>query len=227
MSVKQGAAFGGLNHCQLVAIWDKSADKGCSQGPITRFSSTFEVPLPPSVNGQQHLFIFNGLQSPSARSDRANICPVLRWGIDGQEWSIVGSYVAQSGNGEAAVASKPLLVKPGDRLSSVIELQSRENNRYIYTLRFDSFDSTSLTVMLDHELSLAGFAFEAFNINECMNLPNYSSTIFNSITIEVENERIMPSWSIHNQVNRCGAKIIVEPAGDVDANVIFQYRQDR
>lgn len=204
------------------AVWDWGKKRGTKTGTITSFSTTFQVPPAPRTRGNQKIFIFNGMQPISGVARKAVLSPVLRWGIDGGQWSIINSYVEQSTNGEIiAVATRAIDVEPGETLTGIISLESRGNDYYRYSSKFSEYPDSQLVIQISEELVQAGLALEALYLEQCGNFPNAMYTRFEDIRIDINGFKAKPEWEENNQDNECGTCITTSSH---DNEALIRYR---
>lgn len=185
--------------------------------PITSFTTTWVVPPEPAVQGNQTLFLFNGIQNYGANF--GILQPVLQWGVSaaggGPYWAVSNWYVTSGGQ----ASYTPLVrVNPGDSLSGVMTLTGGTAGSFSYTSEFVGI-GTTLSVQNIAELLWCNETLEAYSIGQCSNYPA-GGTAFTGIEIETVAGNPPLSWTAVNQVTDCGQSATVannaNPGGEID-----------
>lgn len=108
--------------------WDNSTIT-----PISYLSTIWIVPLPPTTNSNQTIFLFNGL-CPNTWA--WILQPVLQWGVSaaggGNYWSISNWYVDDS----LFFCDTLINVSPGTNLQGIMTLTSDSSSNYSYNSSF-------------------------------------------------------------------------------------------
>jgi hypothetical protein len=115
--------------------------------PVTSFTTNWTVPAVPSKQGNQTIFLFNGMQD-GVTSSSYIIQPVLQWGSSaaggGKYWAVTNWYVTSS----TAVFGKLVKVSTGNALSGVMKQTAVSGSKYSYSSSFTgaAYTSTNITV---------------------------------------------------------------------------------
>ncbi len=164
--------------------------------PITYFSTSWLVPLPPKKNDGQIIYLFEGLTE-----GWDIIQPVLQWGFSPAgglySWSITNWYVQPFGG----IFYGPLIkVNPGDTINCIIKLISRSINSCNYTCSFTT-NSTNYTLQVNNspELNTAWEALEGYWIFNGSDYPPENKIRMKDIIVKTDSISPNLNWCINNQ----------------------------
>lgn len=189
-----------------------------SGSPISSFVTQWRVPPPPATDSGQTIFLFNSMEN-EARDDIAQ--PVLQWGVSGAGggsfWTIANWYVDSTGHASFSALDQ---VSPGDVLTGVISLVSREADGFNYVSSFLNRPDLDLAVGPISELIWATETLEAYQIGQCSDYPNVPQTSMGSIEIATAGMHPVLGWKISNQIVDCSQSSSVvsaaNPGGQID-----------
>ncbi|MET9914981.1 hypothetical protein ABZZ74_51480, partial [Streptomyces sp. NPDC006476] len=189
--------------------------------PVSSFTSTWTVPRPPVTNSGQTIFFFNGIEP----GDGSHILqPVLQWGSSaaggGDYWSVASWYVG----GGSAFHTTLVRVNPGDVLTGVMTLDSRNGNLFNYTSSFQGLANTALPVQNNPELTWCVETLEAYGIMQCQDYPGTDVTPVTAINIRTGGTTPSVNWSVNNTVSDCGQRTVVAVDGAADGEVELSCR---
>jgi hypothetical protein len=185
---------------------------------ISSFSTSWAVPLAPSAQSGQTIFIFNSLVG-SAQNNIVQ--PVLQWGAaapgGGNYWAVASWYVDPNGN---AYYSSLVPVQEGDVLVGRISLTNQSEGSFSYQSEFVGIAGTALPVLNAMELTSATETLEAYQVSGCSDYPASPSTPMASIDLRTNGSPAPLVWVATNQVMDCGQKTTIvsnaNPGGQVD-----------
>ncbi|WP_046158642.1 hypothetical protein [Chromobacterium vaccinii] len=183
--------------------------------PITAFKTSWEVPPEPTTQGQQTIFLFNGIDPMNVSS--SILQPVLQWGRSGAGggpfWSISSWYVAGDGH---AYHTDLMRVDVGERLVGLISLADSQDGTFSYVCEFEGVAGTRLPVQNVPELKWCNETLEAYNISQCSDYPATSKTTFSDISVHTKTGPASVTWSNATIVSECGQAAVVNASGTVD-----------
>ena len=112
------------------------------KNPVTYFTTTWAVPTTPTKQGNQTLFLFNGMQDGLTSSSYI-IQPVLQWGSSaaggGKYWAITNWYVS----GSQAYYGTLVKVTSGTILQGVMQQTAHTGTTYSYNSSFVGYPTAS------------------------------------------------------------------------------------
>ena len=170
--------------------------------PVTYFHSEWDVPDPPSINVQQLIYLFNGMETPVGSQRPTILQPVLEWGKLPNSWSITSRL--QPGLVGQPNISKRVPVKPGDTLVGVMRVCDQKSGLFTYSCEFEGIPDTRLHVCNVPELVRCVEALEAYewtsvpphDLNCAAEYPNADRTVFRRIKIQTETKIECLDWQI-------------------------------
>lgn len=189
---------------------------------ISQFATTWTVPPAPSTGDQgQTIFLFNGLQNPTASN---LLQPVLQWGASqaggGAYWSISNWYIDDSGH---VTHSDFLQVPSGQVLTGIVALGQESGGLCTYTVGFDGYSYLNLAASGVDPSPLAVEVLESYQIGDCAEYPNTPSTSMSSIFIAADGTAPNVIWTPHNQGVGCKEHSVVTSAANPGGAVELYY----
>jgi antitoxin (DNA-binding transcriptional repressor) of toxin-antitoxin stability system len=200
------------------AFWNNDTGR-----TLASFRTTWQVPPAPATQGNQTIFLFNGIQNNG--TNFGILQPVLQWGLSaaggGPYWSIASWYVTSGGQ----AFHTPLVgVNPGDTLIGVMRLTGQAMGLFSYTSEFDGINGTSLPVQNIAELVWCNETLEAYTIDQCSDYPNTGYTAFQAIQIDTGGTAPTLNWTPENAVTDCGQHAVVVSNSNGNGEVDLYYR---
>jgi hypothetical protein len=132
--------------------------------PIVSFSTTWTVPPAPTHQGDQTIFLFNGLLNNSGTTI---LQPVLQWGESadsgGNHWAVASWLVGQN----SAYWTGLVEVREGDILTGLMTLTGRSRTSFDYRCEFVGLEDTVLFFRDSSALVLAVETLECYGIEGC------------------------------------------------------------
>jgi len=190
--------------------------------PLSQFSTQWVVPLPPITQSSQTIFLFNALEDAQ---NNDLVQPVLQWGIShaggGPYWAIGNWYIDTTGH---ASFSKLIQVQPGDVLTGIISMTRKNNSVFSYVSSFLGYPELDMPVDGVSELVWASQALEAYQIGDCSEYPETTTTSMSSISIAAGGAAPTVMWLIKNASTNCGESCSVVNAGNPGGQVDISYR---
>lgn len=178
--------------------------------PISRFSTTWTVPDPPAAQGQQLIYLFNGLQDSPGNHI---LQPVLQWGVSpdggGGLWAVASWFVDSGGN---AFKSPLVNVSAGDTLTGLMTLTGQSAAGLSYKCEFTGISGTSLTVNNVSQLVMPVETLECYGIQGCGDYPDSRFTAMRSISLQSTTGAISAGFVPVNAVTDCGQHCVVDSA---------------
>jgi hypothetical protein len=199
--------------------------------PIAYFTTTWEVPPPPSSQDGQLLFLFNGLLDAGFEWI---LQPVLQWGSSdiggGNYWAIANWYVPEPSLGVLPVTSALIEVQPGEVLQGVMTLTGQSGGQYSYSSSFVGYSSIDLAVNDVAELITASETLEVYGMTQCSDYPNTAFTAFYDIEIKTGQSAssatdATPSWQPVVNFTDCGENAVIISDDSPGGAVYLYYHQ--
>jgi hypothetical protein len=129
-------------HSTEVQGWIAYAWWANTGSPITQFTTDWIVPGTPANQGNQTLFLFNGMQDGTARTSYI-IQPVLQWGPSaaggGKFWSVTNWYVSS----KHAFFGTLVNVSSGTALRGVLKETAVAGTKFSYNSSFKGMPASS------------------------------------------------------------------------------------
>lgn len=193
-------------------------------GPdITYFRASWTVPPEPTVRNGQEIAIWIGLAPEDSTS--GILQPVLQWGPWGnggsERWALAcWSVNVDKGSHARFVSSDPTPVRPGERVTAVIELISKEKGAYTYKCSFEGRAETAVIWKAPGKLNTAWFEYEMQNMKTCRDF--VSEVTFTDVELRSDRSRLSGKWlkapisgSHAQQAKRCGMRIMSSGDGPI------------
>jgi hypothetical protein len=192
---------------------------------INFMTTSWVVPVAPRRQGDQLIYLFNGLQdSPVTHI----LQPVLQWGVSpdggGKRWAVASWFVDSSGN----AFKTPLVdVNEGDILTGVMRMIGQSNGKFNYTCEFSGLAGTLLTVNAANQLVMPVETLECYNMSECRDYPGTLFTSMGSISVNTATASLALNFSAADSVTDCAQHTVVvsnaASAGQVDLFYTTQF----
>ncbi len=220
---------------QGYAFWRNKS----STDHITKFVAKWQVPPPPSIQEDQIIFIFNGLESVSDQGVTAGILqPVLQWTkADGwyvRSWYVMADFdpvahptlpsltkkveQSQPGGDNGRYYSKAVKVATGNTITGTIQGGKDATGKFNYTCSLVVNDKpepdTNLSFVKIPELVYAVCAVESYGITAKPRQLDYPADpiTMSSIVLEVQQAPVTPNpWKTSDKI---GGDYEVTAAGD-------------
>ena len=192
---------------------------------ITFMTTTWVVPPAPKRQGDQLIYLFNGLQdSPVTHI----LQPVLQWGVSpdggGKNWAVASWFVDSSGN---AFQTPLVNVNEGDMLTGVMRLTGRTRGQFNYTCEFSGLATTVLRVHRTNQLVMPVETLECYSMTECRDYPAALFTSMRSISVNTSKSSLALNFGAVDSVTDCSQHTIVvsnaASAGQVDLYYTSQF----
>ncbi|PWT76928.1 MAG: hypothetical protein C5B59_05345 [Bacteroidetes bacterium] len=188
---------------------------------ITNFTTNWIVPDVPSNQGNQTLFLFNGMQDGTTKRSYI-IQPVLQWGPSaaggGKFWSITNWYVSS----HQAFFGTLVSVKPGAALEGVLKETAVSGSNYSYNSSFRGYTSASaLQVNNVPQAFWTAETLESYGVTDPSTMyPPNKDIAMTAIQILQGSTNATISWTPIQEVSGSPQKAIVvsdaSPGGEVD-----------
>jgi hypothetical protein len=182
---------------------------------FSSYLGTWNVPAAPSVQDQQTLFTFTGLQNGYTSAPPGGISiiqPVLQYGPSeaggGSYWSIASWYVSDSG----AVYSTLQTVSTGDSIFGNMTLL-KDGKWYIATNSKQTGKSTSINVRVTTPELWAFVTLEVYSIQSCNDFPK-GAISYSGLSMTHLTSPINPKWQTESQ-NDCNERVTVNSPSSV------------
>lgn len=189
--------------------------------PITNFTTNWVVPSAPSRQGNQTIFLFNGMQD-GLTSTSYIIQPVLQWGPSaaggGKYWAITNWYVSSS----QAFYGSLVTVSTGTSLTGVMKETAVSGSNYSYNSSFTGYPAGSaLQVNNVPQAFWAAETLESYGVTTPSTMyPPNTDIAMRSIQILQGTTNASISWSTAQAVAGSAQKAVVvsnsSPGGEVD-----------
>jgi hypothetical protein len=188
---------------------------------ITRFTTDWMVPDVPANQGNQTLFLFNGMQDGTTKRSYI-IQPVLQWGPSaaggGKYWAITNWYVSS----RQAFFGTLVSVSPGAALEGVMKETAVSGGNYSYNSSFSGYSSASaLQVNNVPQAFWTAETLESYGVTDPSTMyPPNMDIAMKAIQILQGSTNASISWTPVQQVSGSAQKAIVvsdaSPGGEVD-----------
>lgn len=188
---------------------------------ITRFSTNWIVPGTPADQGNQTLFLFNGMQDGTTASSYI-VQPVLQWGPSaaggGKFWAVTNWYVSSN----QAFFGTLVNVSPGTALQGVMKETAVAGKNYSYNSSFTGLPlSSSLQVDSVPQAFWAAETLESYNVTKPATMyPPNTDIAMTGIQILKGAVNAGISWSPAQAVAGAPQRAVVvsdaSPGGQVD-----------
>ncbi|CAM5766824.1 hypothetical protein LMIY3S_01951 [Labrys miyagiensis] len=189
--------------------------------PISRFATTWVVPPAPETEGDQTIFLFNGIQNSTMIYQ-----PVLQWGPSaaggGKRWSIASWYA--DGQTGPSFHTDLIDVNVGDTLVGIMTLTGHNGAKFDYSCEFHGIANTTLPISQVEELTWANETLEAYGVTDCSQYPATSKTVMRSIAISTGTATPNLSWTVNDAHTECGGHTKIISNSNTDGNVELWYR---
>src|SRR5580704_7470153 len=192
-----------------------------SSKPITSFTTNWVVPSVPSRQGNQTIFLFNGMQDGTTSTSYI-VQPVLQWGPSaaggGKYWSITNWYVSSS----QAFFGTLVNVSAVASLQGVMKETAHSGSNYSYNSSFTGYSSASaLQVNNVPEAFWAAETLESYGVtNTNTQYPPNVAVAMKSIQISQGSANASIKWTIAQATRNAAQKAVVvsnsSPNGEVD-----------
>ncbi|HLY71574.1 MAG TPA: hypothetical protein VKR53_17685 [Puia sp.] len=189
--------------------------------PITNFTTNWVVPSAPTSQGNQTIFLFNGMQDGTTSTSYI-VQPVLQWGPSaaggGKYWSITNWYVSSS----QAFFGTLVNVSTGASLQGVMKQTAHSGNNYSYNSSFAGYSSASaLQVNNVPEAFWAAETLESYGVsNTSTQYPPNVDIAMKSIQILQGTANASIKWTTAQAARNAAQKAVVvsnsSPNGEVD-----------
>ena len=165
--------------------------------PISNFSTNWIVPLPPTNESSQTIFLFNGLCPPAYWT--WILQPVLQWGVSGagggNYWAISNWYQS---SGSDNYCDSLIRVSPGTILQGIMKLTRDSAGIFDYNSSF-IVDSAGVKLLgcnlqvnnIGNILTKAYQALEIYGATGCADYP--ADTVVKMTDIQIKTGSIYPS----------------------------------
>jgi len=174
---------------------------------ITGFNGTYTVPNNPPEISEQSLFYYVGIENVDSVYPTI-LQPVLGWVEEQQEWCI-SSWNCCPG-GQTHQSSVLTGMKPSDQVFGFIK-SSGEN--FIVGSRWNN-KQVELAVESDgYQFVFAVVVLEAYYVASCNEFPE-GPVLFSNLTLQVNDQTIIPSW-LPSPTSECNGTVIVESPSQV------------
>jgi len=149
--------------------------------PIVYYTTSWTVPALPKTQGNQTLFIFNGMQDGVTQTSYI-VQPVLQWGGSaaggGKYWAVTNWYVSAS----QAFFGKLQTVAVGTKLTGVMTETGFTGKNFNYTSAFTGYpDSVNLKVSNVPQANWAAETLEVYGVSAAGQYPAQTSMAFSAI----------------------------------------------
>jgi hypothetical protein len=192
-----------------------------TSNPITYFTTNWVVPSPPTSQGSQTLFLFNGMQDGTTSTSYI-IQPVLQWGPSaaggGKYWAVTNWYVSAS----QAFYGSLITVSAGASLQGVMQETAHSGSNYSYSSSFVGYSSaSSLQVSNVPEAFWAAETLESYGVtNTNTQYPPNVDMAMKSIQILQGTANAAIKWTATDASRNAAQKATVvsnsSPNGEVD-----------
>eukprot|EP01121_Diplochlamys_sp_Union-15-3_P011806 TRINITY_DN3458_c0_g1_i1.p1 TRINITY_DN3458_c0_g1~~TRINITY_DN3458_c0_g1_i1.p1 ORF type:complete len:281 (-),score=54.64 TRINITY_DN3458_c0_g1_i1:30-842(-) len=181
---------------------------------ITYLTGEWVVPPPPTDNGAQILYYWNGVE-PTDNS--AVLQPVLQYGETpaggGQYWGLASWYVSDT---HGAFFTKLITVNPGDVVLGSMSLE--KNSSWVVTgQNTKTNEAVSFTYKpYSGDYTWAYEVLEAYSISNCDQYPTTNGVYFSNIKVAVAGTEVKPAWVTMTKNTFCGENTKVISAEEVE-----------
>jgi len=194
--------------------------------PISYLSTNWIVPLPPTTNSGQTIFLFNGL-CPDTWA--WILQPVLQWGVSaaggGNYWAISNWYVDDS----LYFCDTLMNVSPGTNLQGIMTLTSDSSSNYSYNSSFivDSsgtiLPGCNLQVNNIPILTWAFQTLEVYGVTQCTDYP--ADTVVKMTNIIIKTDSINPTlvWTPQDAYTDFGQNTTIVSNSSTNGEVDIQF----
>jgi hypothetical protein len=199
------------------AYWSNSA----TTNPITYFTTNWVVPSAPTNQGNQTLFLFNGMQDGTTSSSYI-IQPVLQWGPSaaggGKYWAVTNWYVSSS----QAFYGSLVKVSTGAALQGIMQETAHSGTNYSYKSSFSGYSAaSSLSVSNVPQAFWAAETLESYGVsNTNTQYPPNTDIAMTSIQILQGSSNASIKWTTAQATRNAAQKAVVvsnaSPGGEVD-----------
>jgi hypothetical protein len=217
-----------MNGYLALARWDFQAATMNKAKFIRSYTATWRVPLAPSTESDQTVYLFMGMETADSKSI---LQPVLQWGKEvggggGTVWSVACYFVdGRSENLKMGTRTKSVRVSSGDVLDATIELVSREKDLFGYSCGFKGINGCGIYVESPLQFVQTGIALEVASVGKSSDLPMSKVTHFEDLEILLDDgTRADPSWQIRNCAIEYGVRAIPIAHDGVQSEIDIYYR---
>jgi len=171
---------------------------------FTTFDATWTVPSKPSLQENQLIYLFTGLEN-SANNEI--IQPVLQFGNSpaggGKYWGLACWYVTSSGH---AMHSPLIQVNSGEVITGTMVNIGGNSWTISAWSNTRPQETTTLTVSGIPTQSVATVTLEAYTINSCA---EYPASSFNArgLTLQENRRTITPTWNYQTYFSSCSQSV--------------------
>src|SRR5580704_8185215 len=196
-----------------------------SSKPITSFTTNWVVPSVPSRQGNQTIFLFNGMQDGTTSTSYI-VQPVLQWGPSaaggGKYWSITNWYVTSS----QAFFGSLVNVSTGTSLSGVMTETAVSGSKYSYNSTFTGYPSTSVNVSNVPQAFWAAETLESYDVtNTSTEYPPNVDLAMKSIDMLEGSTHPSISWTTAQASRGAAQKAVVVSNSSTNGEVDIYFRQ--
>ena len=196
-----------------------------SSQPITSFTTNWVVPSVPSRQGNQTIFLFNGMQDGTTSTSYI-VQPVLQWGPSaaggGKYWSITNWYVTSS----QAFFGSLVNVSTGTSLSGVMTETAVSGSKYSYNSTFTGYPSTSVNVSNVPQAFWAAETLESYDVtNTSTEYPPNVDLAMKSIDMLEGSTHPSISWTTAQASRGAAQKAVVVSNSSTNGEVDIYFRQ--
>ncbi len=186
--------------------------------PITSFVTTWTVPQAPMTQGNQTIFLFNGIQNANWIYQ-----PVLQWGPSaaggGKYWTVASWYV-----GPQAFHSPLVKVSEGATLVGVMTLGGQVGGGFWYDCEFLGIADTNLPIQNVQQLTWCCETLEVYGPTVCSDYPRSLRTDFRDINIITGSVLPTLNWTASNPITDCGQRTVVASNANPNGDVRIYFR---
>jgi hypothetical protein len=193
--------------------------------PITYFSTSWVVPAVPKKQGNQTLFLFNGMQD-GATATSYIIQPVLQWGSSaaggGKYWAITNWYVSSS----QAFFGSLVKVSTGTTLQGIMTQTAVSGSNYSYNSSFTGYPTTTLNATNVPQAFWAAETLESYGVTtpNTMYPPNVDVAM-KSIEMLQGSANSSITWTTAQATKGAAQKAVVVSSSSSNGEVDIYFRK--
>ena len=193
--------------------------------PVTYFTTNWAVPTTPKKQGNQTLFLFNGMQDGLTASSYI-IQPVLQWGSSaaggGKYWAITNWYVS----GSSAYYGTLEQVTSGTVLQGIMQQTAQSGKTYSYNSSFTGYPSVSnLQVNNVPQAWWCAETLETYSVtNVNTQYPPDEYVAMNAIQMLEGSTNAPINWTTAKANNNVPQKAVVVSNGSPNGQVNIYFR---
>jgi len=193
--------------------------------PITSFTTDWVVPSVPTKQGNQTIFLFNGMQDGELSTSYI-IQPVLQWGSSaaggGKYWAITNWYVSSS----QAFYGSLVKVSAGTSLTGVMTETSTTGSDYDYNSSFVGYPTTTLNATNVPQAYWAAETLESYGVtNVNTEYPPNVDVAMTSIDILEGTTHPSITWTAAQATKGAAQKATVVSNNSTDGEVDIYFRK--